>query len=144
MSDKSHISLVVCGHVDAGKSTTTGHLIFKLGGIAQREMDKLQSEADQQGKSSFAFAYYMEKDKAERERDEAMKYAMSMNHPKPQQKTYEQPEQEEDYLAGIGIDADSLAEGKHLKAVLKEVKDLKKELNHYFILLPYARQLILK
>ena len=30
---KQHISLVVCGHVDAGKSTTTGHLIFKLGGI---------------------------------------------------------------------------------------------------------------
>jgi elongation factor 1-alpha len=69
MSDKKqHISLVVCGHVDAGKSTTTGHLIFKLGGISEREMQKLQAEADQQGKSSFAFAYYMDKDKAERER----------------------------------------------------------------------------
>lgn len=69
MSDaKEHISLVVCGHVDAGKSTTTGHLIFKLGGISEREMAKLQAEADQQGKSSFAFAYYMDKDKAERER----------------------------------------------------------------------------
>ena len=65
---KQHISLVVCGHVDAGKSTTTGHLIFKLGGINQREMDKLQKEADDQGKSSFAFAYYMDKDKSERER----------------------------------------------------------------------------
>jgi elongation factor 1-alpha len=65
---KQHISLVVCGHVDAGKSTTTGHLIFKLGGISSREMEKLQAEADQQGKSSFAFAYYMDKDKAERER----------------------------------------------------------------------------
>lgn len=60
--------MVVCGHVDAGKSTTTGHLIFKLGGISTREMEKLQAEADQQGKSSFAFAYYMDKDKAERER----------------------------------------------------------------------------
>ena len=65
---KEHISLVVCGHVDAGKSTTTGHLIFKLGGITEREMSKLQTEADAQGKSSFAFAYYMDKDKAERER----------------------------------------------------------------------------
>jgi elongation factor 1-alpha len=65
---KKHISMVVCGHVDAGKSTTTGHLIFKLGGISTREMEKLQAEADQQGKSSFAFAYYMDKDKAERER----------------------------------------------------------------------------
>ena len=69
MSDpKQHISLVVCGHVDAGKSTTTGHLIFKLGGISEREMQKLQQEADNLGKSSFAFAYYMDKDKAERER----------------------------------------------------------------------------
>lgn len=66
--NKAHISLVVCGHVDAGKSTTTGHLIFKLGGISEREMQKLQAEADAQGKSSFAFAYYMDKDKAERER----------------------------------------------------------------------------
>ena len=44
MSDgKQHISIVVCGHVDAGKSTTTGHLIFKLGGISERDMQKLQS-----------------------------------------------------------------------------------------------------
>ena len=67
-TEKKHISLVVCGHVDAGKSTTTGHLIFKLGGVSTREMEKLQAEADAQGKSSFAFAYYMDKDKAERER----------------------------------------------------------------------------
>jgi elongation factor 1-alpha len=66
--NKAHISMVVCGHVDAGKSTTTGHLIFKLGGISEREMQKLQTEADAQGKSSFAFAYYMDKDKTERER----------------------------------------------------------------------------
>ncbi len=66
--DKKHISLVVCGHIDAGKSTTTGHLIFKLGGVSEREMEKLQAEADAQGKSSFAFAYYMDRDKAERER----------------------------------------------------------------------------
>ncbi len=65
---KQHISLVVCGHVDAGKSTTTGHLIFKLGGISQREMDKLQTEANLQNRSSFAFAYYMDRDKAEREK----------------------------------------------------------------------------
>uniref|UniRef100_A0A6C0IVQ1 Tr-type G domain-containing protein n=1 Tax=viral metagenome TaxID=1070528 RepID=A0A6C0IVQ1_9ZZZZ len=67
-SDKQHISMVVCGHVDAGKSTTTGNLIFKLGGISSREMDKLQAEADAQGKSSFAFAYYMDRNKQEREK----------------------------------------------------------------------------
>ncbi len=67
-TEKKHLSLVVCGHVDAGKSTTTGHLIFKLGGISEREMSKLQEEADKNGKSSFAFAYYMDKNKQERER----------------------------------------------------------------------------
>ena len=65
---KEHISIVVCGHVDAGKSTTTGHLLFKLGGISERQMEKLQAEADLQGKSSFAFAFYMDSQKEERER----------------------------------------------------------------------------
>ena len=65
---KQHLSLVVCGHVDAGKSTTTGHLIFQLGGISEREMEKLQAEADAVGKSSFAFAFYMDKGKEERAR----------------------------------------------------------------------------
>jgi elongation factor 1-alpha len=66
--NKQHLSLVVCGHVDAGKSTTTGHLIFQLGGINEREMEKLQAEADAVGKSSFAFAFYMDKGKEERAR----------------------------------------------------------------------------
>nr|QFG73745.1 MAG: elongation factor Tu GTP binding domain protein [Megaviridae environmental sample] len=68
MSQKEHLSLVVCGHVDAGKSTTTGHLIFKLGGISARDMEKLQQEADEQNKSSFAYAFYMDSQKEERER----------------------------------------------------------------------------
>jgi elongation factor 1-alpha len=63
-----HLSIVVSGSVDSGKSTTTGHLIFKLGGINDREMAKLQAEADANGKSSFAFAYYMDTCKEERER----------------------------------------------------------------------------
>ena len=54
---KEHISMCVCGHVDAGKSTTTGHLIFDLGGINEREMAKLRQEAEILGKSSFAFAF---------------------------------------------------------------------------------------
>lgn len=65
---KQHVSIVVCGHVDAGKSTTTGHLIFDLGGIPEREMQKLREEADRLGKGSFAFAFYMDRQKEERER----------------------------------------------------------------------------
>jgi len=65
---KTHMSIVICGHVDAGKSTTTGRLIFELGGITDREMAKLQAEADAVGKSSFAFAFYMDRSKEERAR----------------------------------------------------------------------------
>jgi len=43
-------------------------LIFKLGGISEREMTKLQAEADEKGKSSFGFAYYLDSCKEERER----------------------------------------------------------------------------
>jgi elongation factor 1-alpha len=66
--DKTHLSIVVCGHVDAGKSTTTGRLIFELGGIPEREMQKLRDEAKVLGKESFAFAFYMDKSKEERAR----------------------------------------------------------------------------
>jgi elongation factor 1-alpha len=65
---KEHMSLVVCGHVDAGKSTTTGHLLFELGGVSEREMDKLKEKAAQLGKASFSFAFYMDTQKDERER----------------------------------------------------------------------------
>jgi len=68
MSDKEHLSLVVCGHVDAGKSTTCGHLIFKQGGISDREMTKLQATAEEKGKASFGFAYFLDTCKEERER----------------------------------------------------------------------------
>ena len=67
-SNKTHLGVVVCGHVDAGKSTTTGRLLFELGGIDQRTLDKLQAEADAQNKGSFAFAYYLDNNKEERER----------------------------------------------------------------------------
>merc|ERR1711976_170924 len=63
-----HLSIVICGHVDSGKSTTTGRLIFELGGIPERDMEKLKAEADRLGKSSFAFAFYMDRQKEERER----------------------------------------------------------------------------
>jgi elongation factor 1-alpha len=67
-SGKKHVSIVICGHVDAGKSTTTGRLIFELGGIPEREMQKLRDEAKILNKESFAFAFYMDRTKEERAR----------------------------------------------------------------------------
>jgi len=65
---KPHLSIVICGHVDSGKSTTTGRLLFDLGGIDAREMEKLKALAEELGKGSFAFAFFMDKQKEERER----------------------------------------------------------------------------
>jgi len=66
--DKPHINLVVIGHVDSGKSTTTGHLIYKCGGIDKRQIEKFEKEASEMGKSSFKYAWVLDKLKAERER----------------------------------------------------------------------------
>jgi len=65
---KEHISLVVIGHVDSGKSTTTGHLIYKCGGIDKRTIEKFEKEAAEMGKGSFKYAWVLDKLKAERER----------------------------------------------------------------------------
>jgi len=65
---KIHVSLVVIGHVDAGKSTTTGHLIYKCGGIDKRTIEKFEKEAAELGKASFKYAWVLDNLKAERER----------------------------------------------------------------------------
>jgi len=66
--EKDRINLVVIGHVDSGKSTSTGHLIYKCGGIDQRTIDKFEKESAESGKSSFKYAWVLDKLKAERER----------------------------------------------------------------------------
>ncbi len=67
-NNKEHMSVVICGHVDAGKSSTTGRLLFDLGGIPPREMEKMQKLAHEMGKDSFTFAFFLDTTKEERER----------------------------------------------------------------------------
>merc|ERR1711978_653069 len=66
--EKDKINLVVIGHVDSGKSTSTGHLIYKCGGIDERTIAKFEKEAAETGKASFKYAWVLDKLKAERER----------------------------------------------------------------------------
>merc|ERR1711865_986786 len=66
--EKTHVNVVVIGHVDSGKSTTTGHLIYKCGGIDKRTIEKFEKEAADLGKGSFKYAWVLDKLKAERER----------------------------------------------------------------------------
>jgi elongation factor 1-alpha len=65
---KIHLGVVIVGHVDAGKSTTTGRLLFELGGMSDRDLEKLKKEAAELGKESFLFAFFMDKSKDERAR----------------------------------------------------------------------------
>lgn len=54
--EKIHINIVVIGHVDSGKSTTTGHLIYKCGGIDKRTIEKFEKEAAEVSHSKNYFA----------------------------------------------------------------------------------------
>lgn len=62
------MNLVVVGHVDAGKSTLMGHLLFKLDYVSKRVMHKFEKESKEIGKSSFAFAWIMDEHDEERAR----------------------------------------------------------------------------
>merc|ERR1711937_1071351 len=66
--EKDRLNLVVIGHVDSGKSTSTGHLIYKCGGIDARTIQKFEKEAQEMGKGTFKYAWVLDKLKAERER----------------------------------------------------------------------------
>ena len=66
--EKPNMNIVFVGHVDAGKSTIVGQLMFQSGIVSEQEMKKLREEAEKHGKAGFEFAYVMDKIKEERER----------------------------------------------------------------------------
>jgi elongation factor 1-alpha len=68
MAEKIHINLVFIGHVDAGKSTTVGRLLYDTGAIDEQTMRKLKEKAEELGKGGFEFAFIMDNLKEERER----------------------------------------------------------------------------
>ncbi len=69
MADKKiHMNLVFVGHVDHGKSTTVGRLLFDSGNIDEQTMRKLKEKAAELGKAGFEFAFVMDNLKEERER----------------------------------------------------------------------------
>ncbi|KAF2092341.1 elongation factor Tu GTP binding domain protein [Saccharata proteae CBS 121410] len=65
---KPSANFVVIGHVDHGKSTLMGRLLYDLKVVDQRSLDKLQKEAHTIGKSSFALAWVMDETSEERSR----------------------------------------------------------------------------
>lgn len=68
-SKRPHLNLIVTGHVDHGKSTLVGHLLFETGAIDQRTIDEFAKESEKTGKGdTFKFAWVLDRLKDERER----------------------------------------------------------------------------
>ncbi|KAK2786684.1 Hsp70 suppressor, GTPase facilitates ribosomal subunit dissociation [Onygenales sp. PD_12] len=65
---KKAANFVVIGHVDAGKSTLMGRLLYELKAVDQRTIDKYRREADKIGKGSFALAWVLDQGSEERAR----------------------------------------------------------------------------
>ncbi|XP_042360035.1 LOW QUALITY PROTEIN: HBS1-like protein [Plectropomus leopardus] len=74
---KPLLNLVVIGHVDAGKSTLMGHLLYKLGNVNKRTMHKYEQESKKAGKASFAYAWVLDETGEERDRGVTMDVGMT-------------------------------------------------------------------
>lgn len=68
MAEKPHLNLAVIGHIDHGKSTLVGRLLFETGAVAPHIIEKYREEAKAKGKESFVFAWVMDSLKEERDR----------------------------------------------------------------------------
>jgi elongation factor 1-alpha len=67
-TEKPHMNLIFIGHVDHGKSTTVGRLLYDTGAMSEQDMKKLKEEAAKYNKPTFEFAFAMDELKEERER----------------------------------------------------------------------------
>jgi len=68
MAAKPHLNLIFTGHVDHGKSTMVGRVLFDTGALSENDLRKLKEEAAKLGKATFEFAFAMDQLKEERER----------------------------------------------------------------------------
>ena len=69
------INLIVCGHVDAGKSTLMGHFLYLMGKVNEKSMRKYENESKQMGKATFQYAWAMDENSEERKRGVTMDIA---------------------------------------------------------------------
>jgi elongation factor 1-alpha len=65
---KPHLNLIMIGHVDHGKSTMTGHILYRLGYFDEKTMKEIEEQAKKMGKESFRYAWLLDRLKEERER----------------------------------------------------------------------------
>jgi peptide chain release factor subunit 3 len=63
---KRHLNVVFIGHVDAGKSTTGGQILFLSGQVDDRTIQKYEKEAKDKSRESWYMAYIMDTNEEER------------------------------------------------------------------------------
>ncbi|MEM0094533.1 MAG: translation elongation factor EF-1 subunit alpha [Candidatus Micrarchaeaceae archaeon] len=68
MAEKPHLNLIFIGHIDHGKSTTVGRLLYDTKAITEQDMKKLKEEVTKYNRPTFEFAFVMDQLKEERER----------------------------------------------------------------------------
>lgn len=66
--EKPNMNIVFIGHVDHGKSTAVGRLLYEAGVFSEQELTKMKDIAEKLGKKGFEFAFVMDRFKEERER----------------------------------------------------------------------------
>ena len=65
---KPHLNLIVIGHIDHGKSTLMGRLLYEIGAVDPRLIQQYEEEAKKLGKETFKYAWVLDRLKEERER----------------------------------------------------------------------------
>jgi len=83
--EKPHINIVFVGHVDHGKSTSVGRMMYDSGNLDEQVLRKLKDKAEELGKKGFEFAFVMDNLKEERERG----VTIDLSHKKFMTKKYE-------------------------------------------------------
>ncbi|MDE1762131.1 MAG: translation elongation factor EF-1 subunit alpha [Candidatus Micrarchaeota archaeon] len=84
MAEKPHMNIVFIGHVDHGKSTTVGRILYETKAVSEQDLKKLKEEAAKYNKPTFEFAFVMDSLKEERERG----ITIDVNHKEFQSQKY--------------------------------------------------------
>ena len=64
--ERPHLNLVFIGHVDAGKSTLSGSILYTMGMVDTRTIEKFEREAKQRNRESWFLAFIMDTSEEER------------------------------------------------------------------------------
>ena len=63
---REHLNVVFIGHVDAGKSTLSGNILYLTGYVDKRTIEKYEREAKQRNRESWFLAFIMDTNEEER------------------------------------------------------------------------------